>query len=78
MKYFIVFLAFAGVMAFGTACNRDSGIEREDIQREEALGADDIRETDTYDRSVPVENEEEMDMNRDDVLENDADLQRRN
>lgn len=72
MKFFFFIFTISGLLTFAVGCNRDSEIQRNDIQREEAMDADDIRETDTYNRSVPVENEEEMDMNRDDVMEDDT------
>lgn len=64
MKTLLGVLTLTGVLAFGYGCNRDEEIQREDIQREEAMDADDIRETDNY-RSVPVESDDEVEVDRD-------------
>lgn len=75
MKTCLGILSLSGIMMLSVACNRVGDMQREnapddqEIQREEVLHADDIRETDNYNRSVPVEStDEEIDR---DVLEKD-------
>ena len=41
-----------------TGCTRK--VEEDNIQREEAMDADDLRETDSYDKSIPLKDEEEF------------------
>lgn len=78
MKQIIGILSLTSLLFLSFSCNKDREMQkedvREDIQREEVMGADDIRETDTYDRSVPVE-EEEVDMERDIVRPGEMDTE---
>ena len=48
-----------------SSCNDRNDIQREEItdkniQREEAMRADDIRETDSYDNTVPLDTDDEV------------------
>lgn len=62
MKIFMLMFALFSLLGFSTGCSRD---DSDVIQREESLGRDDIRETDTYERSVPLNDGEDADIDRD-------------
>jgi hypothetical protein len=63
MKVLLSLVAVLSLAVLTTACNRDNRSE-DGIQREEDLRSEDFRETDTYNRSVPV-SEDEMELERD-------------
>lgn len=63
MKLLLSVVAILGLTVLATACNRDNRID-DGIQREEDIRSEDFRETDTYNRSVPV-GEDEMELERD-------------
>lgn len=66
MKSLMGILALLSLFAFSVACNRDAQREEQGMQREEDIRGDDIRENDTFDRSLPVE-QDEMEPERDDM-----------
>lgn len=64
MKSFLLFLSlitFAGMFTSCSRADRDMG----DIQREEAIDRGDVREDDSYNRTLPMDSEIE-DVNLDD------------
>jgi hypothetical protein len=65
MKALLVLLSLISLLSFSVACNRNSDNDARGIQREEAMDNDDFRETDSYDEGVPVQEEEDMQEDRD-------------
>jgi hypothetical protein len=63
MKVLLSLMAVLSLAVLTTACNRDNRSE-DGIQREEDLRSEDFRETGTYNRSVPI-SEDEMELERD-------------
>ncbi len=61
MRNLLNLLALLTLASFAVSCG---GPEKDDnhIQREEFLGSDDIRETDSYDNAVPVDNDRVMEV----------------
>lgn len=59
MKALLVLLSLISLLSFSIACNKNTDRDR-GIQREEAMDADDFRETDSYDKTVPVQEQEDM------------------
>lgn len=60
MKAFFGILSVVSLLTFSVACNRDSGMSNptKDVQREEAIDGDDLRETDNYEQALPAKEEE--------------------
>lgn len=56
MKILFGLVSILCLVTFSVGCDRNQS--RDDIQREEPIRGDDIRENDSYDRSVPLEQEE--------------------
>lgn len=66
MKTILGMLALLSLFALTNACNRDATRSDENVQREETIRSDDLREKDSYERSVPLKGDE-MDKTRDDI-----------
>jgi len=76
MKAFFGILSLLSLLTFSVACNRDSGMSdtSKEVQREEAIEGDDLRETDNYNQSLPAQEEEDVQQDRDtmDMVPNDS------
>ena len=66
MKAILGMLVLLSLAVVTTACNRDATKTDENVQREEAIRSDDLREKDSFDRTVPVE-DNEMDKQNEDI-----------
>lgn len=53
MKWFVIFVILS---SFLSGCSRENDIR--DVQREESFGEDDFRDGDNYERTVPIEPDE--------------------
>jgi hypothetical protein len=68
MKAILGMLVLLSLLALTNACNRDATKTDENVQREEAIRSDDLREKDSFDRNVPLKDNkmdketEEIDM----------------
>ena len=67
MKTFFGILSLLSLLSFSVACNRDSGMtdSTKDVQREEAIQGDDMRETGSHKRVLPAQEEEAVRKDRD-------------
>lgn len=57
-KLVSLLLALSMLVIQTTGCTRKGS--EDEMQREEAMDTDDLREKDSYDENVPVEDEEEL------------------
>lgn len=58
MKSILGMLMLFSLFALVGACNRDATKNDENVQREETIRSDDLREKDSFDRSVPRKSDE--------------------
>jgi hypothetical protein len=72
MKYSIIVLTITSLIFFFIGCSKNAQRE-EEVRRERPVKQDDIRERDSYNQSMPIE-EDETDPNIDilDVVPNDS------
>lgn len=75
MKSLLFIMSLFALLAFQVACDRntDRATGTTDIQREEALESDDLRDTGTYDRSAPMETD---DVQMEESIDQSGDVQR--
>ena len=66
MKALIGILTLMSVLSFTTACNKNHG-NGDGIQREESIGGDDLRETDSYKQKLPTKDDGEIEENKDTI-----------
>ena len=66
MKTILGILALLSLFALVGACNRNATKSDENIQREETIRSDDLREKDSFNRTIPRKGDE-MERDREEI-----------